>query len=326
MWLALRFVPILGLLVALLCLSPIPAGAHPPTGIAVDRDGNVYIVDVLSHAVFKVAPDGRVRIIAGSGTAGYADGLAGQAKFDHPHSLALDVQGNLYVGDYDGHRVRKITAEGRVTTLAGSGEIGLAEGLGRSARIERPAALAVDGLGNVYVSHDRNDRISKIIPNGAVSAWAAVERPRGIATDLLGNLYVAAGDHTIRKISVDGRITILAGSQRRGFADGQGTAAEFDTPWGIAVDDKGNLYIADMYNHRVRKMTPDGTVTTLAGSGERGFADGAALRAKFDSPSGITVDRAGNVYVLEGWERPGRGPRVRLRKISPEGLVTTMVN
>ncbi len=309
----------------IICLAVVFVQAHPPTGIVVGPDGSVYFVDVLSHQVFKISAKGHVSIVAGSGAIGAVDGVGQQARFDHPHSLALDARGNLYVGDYDGHRVRKITPDRKVITFAGSGEVGFAEGVGLHARLERPAGLAVDSRGNLYIIHDRNDLISRITPQGATTTVARVQRPHGIAIDKQGTIFVSTNDHRILKLSADGQITIFAGAGQRGFADGKGTEAKFATPWGVAVDRRGTVYVADMYNYRVRKIAPDGTVTTLAGSGEKGFANGVSARAKFDGPCGVAVDGSGNVYVLDGWEIPIEGPKVRVRKIDPRGFVTTLV-
>jgi sugar lactone lactonase YvrE len=277
-------------------LSLVIALAHPPTGIAVDRHGNVYLVDVVSNAVFKIAPDGKAEIVAGSGEVGHADGLGKQAAFTYPHSLAVDADGNLYVGDYDGHRVRKITPGGKVTTLAGSGAGDFAEGVGAEAKLERPAALAVDAEGNVYVAHDRNDLISKITPDGKVSKVATVESPRGVAVDAEGNLYVSAGGQRVLKIAADGKVTTLAS----GLANA----------WGVAVDNQGTVYVADL-SFGVRKITPDGLVTTLGGISS--------------GPSGVAVDQAGNVYIVDNWEGPTTPPKVRVRKVSPRGSVITLI-
>jgi sugar lactone lactonase YvrE len=277
-------------------LLAVIALAHPPTGIAVDREGNVYLVDVVSNIVFKITPESKVEIVAGSGEVGHADGASKQAKFTYPHSLTMDAKGNLYVGEYDGHRVRKITPDGNVTTLAGSGEERFAEGVGAEAKLERPAALAVDGEGNVYVAHDRAAVVSKITPDGKVSKVGSVDSPRGIAVDGAGNLYVSTGDQTILKITANGETTILAS----GLAN----------VWGVAVDKQGTVYVADLA-FGVRKITADGIITALGG-----ITSGA---------SGVAVDQAGNVYVLDDWEGPPTPPKVRVRKVSPRGSVITLV-
>lgn len=277
-------------------LAAVTAWAHPPTGIAVDREGNVYLVDVVSNTVFKITPESKVEVVAGNGEVGHVDGSGKQAKFTYPHGLALDASGNLYVGDYDGHRVRKITPDGEVTTLAGSGEEDFAEGVGTQAKLERPTALAVDAQGTVYVAHDRNHLISKITSDGKVSKVATIESPRGIAVDGEGNLYVSTGDQRVLKIAVGGETTTLAS----GLAN----------VWGVAVDKQGTVYVADLA-FGVRKITADGVITLLGGT-----SSGA---------SGVAVDQAGNVYVLDDWEGPPTPPKVRVHKVSPRGSVITLV-
>lgn len=175
-----------------------------------------------------------------------------------PKGIAVDASGNLYVADDINHRVRKITPAGTVSTLAGSA-LGSADGAGTAAQFNRPTGVALDASGNVYVADAKNHRIRKITPNGTVST--------------------------------------LAGSTE-GFAEGTSTAARFSEPVGLAVDASGNVYVADSDNSRIRKITPDGTVSTLAG-GSAGFADGTATTARFRSPSGVAVDAAGIVYVAD---------------------------
>lgn len=317
MQLAARTLIRLGILPLSLCLLTEDGFTHPPTGIAVDRRGNIYIVDVISNVVYKITRKGRVQILAGRMDAGYSDGRGTHARFNHPHGLARDAKGNLYIGDYDNNRLRKITPEGKVMTLAGNGQTGFAEGIGVAAKLERPAALAVDAFGNIYVTHDQNGLISKVSPRGEVSAIAHADRvpdisldPRGIAVDAQGNIYVASG-HRILKITPDGRRTTLAGGSESGFADGHGTEAKFAKPWGIAVDGLGNVYVADYLNDRVRRITPDGDVTTLPGI--------------FVRPCGLTVDSSGNVYVLDRWDQPCGPLKIRVHKMRPDGTTTTFV-
>jgi sugar lactone lactonase YvrE len=281
-----------------------------PTGVAVDTAGNVYVADQGSHRIRKITPAGAVTTLAGS-SPGFADGTGTAAQFDYPASVAVDAAGNVYVADRGNSRIRKITPAGAVTTLAGSSP-GFADGTGTVAQFDYPASVAVDTAGNVYVADPGNSRIRKITPAGAVTTLAGsspgfadgtgtaakFNDPTGVAVDTAGNVYVAErGNHRIRKITPVGAVTTLAGSSPS-FVDGTGTAAKFNDPTGVAVDTAGNVYVADLANHRIRKITTDGAVTSVAGSSQ-GFADGTGTAAQFYAPFGVAVDAAGNVYVAD---------------------------
>jgi sugar lactone lactonase YvrE len=254
-----------------------------------------------------------VTTFAGS-TQGYLDGTGTAAKFDRPYGITVDGSGNLYVADTDNHRIRKIDiATGVVTTLAGSTQ-GYADGAGTAAQFSAPSGIAAVGSGNLYVADAGNHRIRKIVidtrevttlagssqgfANGTGTA-AQFFNPFGIATDG-GNLYVTdRNNHRIRKIVIDtGVVTTFAGSTQ-GYADGTSPAAKFFAPSGIAIDGSGNLYVADLSNHRIRKIViATLEVTTLAGSSQ-GFADGTGTAAKFYNPYGVAADGSGNLYVAE---------------------------
>jgi sugar lactone lactonase YvrE len=289
--------------------------------VAVDAEGNVYVADLSNNRVRKIAPDGTVTTLAGS-EAGYADGPASEALFEDLTGVAVGPSGVVYAantGPAGEMRVRVITPEGMVTTLAGSSRYGYKDGFGLDAQFQGRAGLAVDRAGNVYVADTINHRIRRISPEGEVTtlagrpeagyaagyadgpaAEAKFQDPRSVAVDEAGNVYVTdAGNHCIRVIAPDGQVTTLAGAKEPGYVDGQGSEARFNFPRGIAMDAEGNLYVADMANHCIRKITPDGTVTTLAGSGEPGNADGPAGEAQFRVPEGITVDADGNLIVAD---------------------------
>jgi serine/threonine protein kinase/sugar lactone lactonase YvrE len=305
-----------------------------PWGLTLDPAGNLYAADSDDCTVCKLTPQGLATILAGqSGRRGTGDGPAKAASFVMPLGAAVDTAGNVYVAD--SYTIRKISPSGEVTTLAGlAGYPGTDEGEGNNARFSFPSGLAVDRAGNVYVA----DRyvIRKITPAGWVTTLAGTkghaglvdgqganarfsDREKGLAVDAAGNIYVAdAFNHAIRKISPDGTVTTLAGSMRAGAEDGAGAQASFSRPMGITVDGSGTVYVADTLNDTIRKITPDGTVSTLAGAaGRAGNADGAGNLAQFNSPVGIVADSKGNLYVAD----KGNGS---IRKVTPAGVVSTL--
>ncbi|CAN5504752.1 hypothetical protein BH10ACT2_BH10ACT2_10610 [soil metagenome] len=272
-----------------------------PFGVAVDAAGNVYVADTDNERIRKITPAGIVTTLAGS-TSGTADDPVGtSAQFNKPYGVAVDSDGNVYVADKNNNRIRKITPAGAVTTLAGSGTSGTADGTGTAAEFNKPLGVAVDAAGNVYVADTNNGLIRRITPSGIVTTLAGVNQPYGVAVDLAGNVYVADHDnHNIRKITPAGAVTTLAGSTTgiADWADATGTDARFDSPAGVAVDATGNVYVADFGNHRIRKITPAGVVTTIAGS-TSGYLDGQGAAAQFAFPTGVAVDAAGNLYVVD---------------------------
>jgi hypothetical protein len=258
----------------------------------------------------------QVSTFAGNGAgAGYADGTQGAALFNNPYGIAIDAGGNIYESDRNNHRIRKITPAGVVTTLAGSGAAGWNDATGTAAQFNQPAGLAVDAGGNVYVADAQNHRIRKITPGGVVTTFAGsgvagwndatgtaaqFNAPYGVAVDGAGNVYVGDGNnHRIRKITSGGVVTTFAGSGVAGWNDATGTAAQFNAPTFVALDGSGNLYVGDELNHRIRKITSAGVVTTLAGSGVAGWNDATGAAAQFNQPYGVTVDATGNVYVAD---------------------------
>jgi sugar lactone lactonase YvrE len=276
---------------------------------------------------------GLTTTLAGSGSIGAADGAGPAASLGAPTGVAVDVPGNVYVADQYNNKIRKITPAGVVTTLAGSGSPGAADGEGAAASFNWPAGVAVDGSGNVYVADQNNNKIRKITPAGVVSTFAgsgaqghingpgtvaSFTSPSGLALDASGYLYVAdAGSYMIRKITPAGAVTTLAGNIYGGSADGAGGAASFNYPTGVATDALGNVYVADRFNNKIRKITAAGVVTTVAGSGLQGAADGAGAAASFFYPTGVAIDASGNIYVTDMYNN-------NIRKITPAGVVTTL--
>lgn len=290
---------------------------NEPYGVAVDSFGNVYVADNENGRVRKIAPGGIVSTVAGNDSGGFLDGPGTVARFARPDGVAVDGSGNVYVADMFNHAIRKVTPAGVVSTLAGNGIAGSADGTGTVAQFSYPEAVAVDGVGNIYVV-DLNSGVRKVTPGGVVSTLASGVRGSGVAVDGGGTVYVAETyNNRILKITLGSVITTLAGSGTPGFADGTGAAAKFSSPNGLAMDVAGNLYVADERNYRIRKISPTGVVSTLAGSGLQGHADGAGAVAQFWEPQGVDVDAAGSVYVAD-W----RGNRIR--KITPTGEVSTL--
>jgi sugar lactone lactonase YvrE len=294
-----------------------------PMAVAVDKDGNVYVADYANSCIRKITPDGTVTTLAGTDQPDHADGSVVETAQSKPTGLALATSGALYVADCvllepDPTYVRIITPDGKVTTLAGSSQPGYKDGPGLNAQFRSPASVVVDQAGNVYVADTTNHRIRRISPTGEVTTFASSPKtgyvigyadgpaaeakfqgPHGMAVDKTGNVYVAdTGNHCLRVISPDGHVSTLAGTNKPGYADGKGNEARFNFPSDVAVDAQGNLYVTDTANHRIRKVTPAGVVTTLAGTGLPGNADGPADRAQFQAPEGIAVDAQGNVIVV----------------------------
>lgn len=309
-----------------------------PSGLAVDSAGNIYVADAASHIIRRITPARAVTTFAGlADNSGSADGAGSSARFQTPRGVATDAAGNVFIAEEDNHTIRKITPDGIVSTFAGLAEAwGCADGIVSAARFYAPIGVAADSGGIIYVADAVNGAIRKITPGGMVATLAGLggsigsndgpraearfSFPGGLATDAGGNIYVADyANATVRKIAPSGAVTTLAGLARDfGSADGVGSAARFYGPLGLAADSSGNVYVADSENSTIRKVTPGGVVTTLAGSaGEYGDADGTGSAARFSSPAGVAVDDSGNVFVADTFN-------AKIRKITPAGVVTTV--
>ncbi len=274
-----------------------------------------------------------VETLAGTGGSGFTNGASNIAEFKDPHGVAVDNSGNVYVADKNNHSIRKITSGGVVSTLAGTGTQGSMDGAGNVAQFSYPYGVAVDGSGFVYVADTSNHRIRKITSGGVVSTLAGTgtqgsmdgagnvaqfNNPYGVAVDGSGFVYVAdKSNHSIRKITSGGVVSTLAGTGTAGFMDGAGSVAQFSYPFGVAVDGSGFVYVADTSNHRIRKITSGGVVSTLAGTGTQGSMDGAGNVAQFDAPQGVAVDNSGFVYVADSSNH-------RIREITSGGVVSTL--
>ena len=298
-----------------------------PIGLDVDSAGNVYVADSHNHTIRKISA-GVVTTLAGSPSVlgENVDGTGAGARFKQPTGVAVDSSGNVYVADSLNHNIRKVTSTGVVTTLAGGGVVGSTNATGSSARFNQPRGVAVDASGNVYVADYNNHTIRKITSAGVVTTLAGTagstgstngtgsnalfQYPSGVAVDTSGNVYVADyGNHTIRKVTSAGVVTTIAGTAGTfGNTDGTGTAARFYRPHGIKVDSAGNIFVAEYSNHTIRKITSSGVVTTVAGAAGAlvgstqtgyGSTDGTGTSAKFNSPSGVSLDASGNIFVAD---------------------------
>ena len=285
------------------------AAFNQPTGVAVDAAGNVYVADYRNSVIRKITPAGVVTTFAGGVLPGSANGTGTYATFNQPTGIAIDATGNLYVADCNNHLIREITPAGVVTTLAGSGVIGSANGTGAAASFNYPQGLAIDAQGNVYVADYGNNQIRKISPAGAVTTLAGngsqgfgngvdtaatFYEPTSVAVDASGNVYVADfGNDLIREVSAAGMVTTLAGTGIKGSANGAAASATFNGITGVAIDASKNIYVADYGNNMIREISTSGMVTTFSSN------TASAGTPIFVGPYGLTIDAAGNVYVAD---------------------------
>jgi sugar lactone lactonase YvrE/predicted esterase len=265
-----------------------------PTAVAANVAGGIVIVDTNNHRVRRIAPDGTMTNAAGNGFYGFnTKSTAKDAQFFFAEAVTTDPAGNLFIADTGNRRILLVSPDGSIRTMAGS----------------RRSALETSRLG--------------FGGDGGPATAAELSLPLGLAVDAAGALYIADSEnHRVRKVGLDGNITTVAGDGVAGFGgdDGLATAAQLNTPWGLALDSAGNLYIADSANHRVRRLAPNGTITTVAGSGAAGFSGdgGKATAAQLHTPAGLAVDRQGNLFIADSFNR-------RIRKVTPDGTITTVV-
>jgi uncharacterized protein (TIGR03437 family) len=339
-------------------ISPFAGGAPPPTpnpatsvslvspsGVAIDSAGNVYLTS--QNCIFKVDSKGTLTLIAGNAKPGYSGdgGPATAAQISGPQGLKVDASGNLYIADQGNHAIRKIGSNGVITTIAGIGQSGFSGdgGAATSAKLSAPSDVALDAAGNIYVADTGNSRVRKISTAGVITTFAGngtfghtgdggpatsatLAAPFGAAFDGAGNLYVSEfGSNVVRKITATGIISTYAGTGSSGFSgdNGPATSAAMASPRGIAIDAAGNLYIADLNNQRIRKVTAAGIITTFSGVGNAfggliSASDGVlATNALLKGPTGVAVDASGNVYLSDSTINS------RVRKISG-GIINTI--
>ena len=278
------------------------------SGIAVDDDGNSYVAD-LSNVIKRITPSGVVTTIAGlAGAAGSQDGTGSAARFNFPTAVAIDRRdGSMVVADTYNQTIRRVTRQGIVTTVAGhAGVTGSANGTGTAATFNHPHGLTVDASANIYVADYLNGQIRKITPEGVVSTvpFTRIDQilaPTSVAVDAAGNIFVADGN-TIKKVTPDGVVSKFVGSGGYGFADGTGTLTLFASPSSIAFDRDGNLYVADLGNYAIRRVTPAGVVTTVAGMPERpANVNGPGIAARFAAPGGIAMAPDDRLVIADGY-------------------------
>ncbi|MCX7172650.1 MAG: NHL repeat-containing protein [Proteobacteria bacterium] len=315
---------------------------YNPSGMVVGADGLVYVADSGNNRIRKISADGIITSVAGNGSAGRYSGDGGpavSAQLDTPNAAVVDADGNLYVADTGNHRIRKVTTTGIISTIAGTG-VATYAAYGSSANqafLNQPYSVAVDTAGNLYIADTYNNLIRKVTTNGLITTIAGtgtggyggdngsglqaqLSYPMGISIDTSGKLYFADGPR-IRKLASNGIISTVAGSSTLGYGgdNGAATFAKLNVPMGTAVDTYGNLYIADTFNNRVRKVTASGVITTIAGTGAAGYSGdgGPATSAKLNLPSGVAADSNGNLYIADLRNN-------RLRKLATNGIITTV--
>ena len=314
-----------------------------PSGVAVDAGGAVYVSDTINRTIRRISPAGMVTTLAGSaGSAGSADGIGTGARFAGPTGVAVDRATNVFIVDSLNQTIRVLTTDGWISTLTGyAGQTGNSDGLRSEARFSAPLGIAVDNTGMLYVADYGNHAIRAVTSWGTVSTLAgnaeqsgdgdgpaAIARfagPAGVTVDGAGNLFVAdSAKHTIRKISVDGIVSTLAGRPgESAWVDATGNLARLNNPRGLVVDAAGNVFIADTGNHALRQVTPDGQVITLAGRPDApGSDDGSDGMARFNQPWGLALDAQGRLYIADSGNA---NIRLGVRACSDKPVIDTSI-
>ena len=322
--------------------SAAKARLNYPRAVATDTAGNVYVADSFNQRVRKIDPTGTIRTIAGTGERGYSGdgGPAIDAQLASPNGLLVDAAGNVYISDSGNYRVRKVDSSGMIETIAGTGEPGNFGNGGPAveARLRYPRNLALDSADNLFIADTGNDTVRRISGSGMIEPFAGSGEPidkrdggpaslaqfgypNDIAADATGNVYVLDANQ-VRRIGPNGMIAAIAGTGEYGHSGdgGPAIAADLRNPTELELDPAGNLYLAERFGYRVRKIDAAGTITTVAGTGERGFSGdgGAATEAQFGSLGAVAADSLGNLYIADTYNH-------RVRKIDTSGGITTYV-
>ena len=320
------------------------ARLNAPQGIATDAAGNVYIADTGNNRIRRVDAAGVIATVAGTGIRGYSgdSGPAVSAYLHYPAGVAADSEGNIYIADTENHRIRKVGAEGNISTVAGSAGFGLSGdgGPATAAELVFPADVAVDSAGNLYIADTENHRVRRVDARGYIATFAGTETygfsgdggpanlarlnfPQDAAADGVGNVYIAdTFNHRIRKVGADGIISTVAGggNPTDGVGDGgPATTARLSSPQGVAVDGDGNIYIADTHNGLIRRVSADGNISTFAGVGTLGYGGdgGPATEAYLNWPQDVAVDGDGNIYIADR-------SNDNIRKVGADGIISTV--
>jgi len=319
----------------------IAAQLSNPSDVKIDAAGNLYIADSLNHVIRKVAVGGVISTIAGNHTAGYSgEGKATAVSLNLPVAIVLDGSSNLYISDSFNQRIRKVSTDGTITTVAGNGTAGFGgdNGPGTLASVNVPADLAIDGQGNLYIVDSVNNRLRKLSAGGTMTTVAgngvqrfsgdggpavaaSLDTPNGVVTGGAGVVWITdTNNRRVRRIASDGTINTVAGNGGPFGGDGgPASGATLNYAFGVASDGNGNLYVADTYNNRIRKIAADGSISTVAGTGVAGFGGdgGSALKAQLNTPSGVSLDSAGNIYIADTYND-------RIRRVSAGGIMSTV--
>ncbi len=322
--------------------GPATDASVSPDDVAVDEAGNLFIADFRHHRIRKVAPNGTISTIAGNGTPGYnGDGiLATAAQLNTPRAITVDNDGNILITDTMNRRIRKIDSNGIISTIAGTGQFGGSGngGPATAARLSTPSDIVVDSAGTIFIADEQNNRIRSIDQNGIIrnvagngtygfggdggpAKSALLGNPLGVAVDPTGTVFIADTEsQRVRRVDTNGIIITVAGNGLRSFGGDGGPAidAKLDDPLEATFDREGNMYIADRWNHRVRRVDTNGVITTVAGNGTPVFSGdgGLATTASLRFPVSVAVDQEGNIYIADLSNK-------RIRKVDTNGIITT---